>query len=160
MNKVTLFGKAACITLCAAALILAAPANAAQPAQTLPPRPTLVPAPTATPAAGAVNVFQTGDPGSRIELSIADSALRTRAGRYAIVQWGDPNGGWHNIDGWQTRLDGAVAGAPQWWVHPREFGKGPFRWAVYRDRERAPETVSVPFWMPGHSGQLMRVELR
>jgi hypothetical protein len=55
------------------------------------------------------------------------------AGSNAGVQWQDPNGAWHNVDGWQGGTAQSVDGNPfqQWTVFPANFGQGPFRWVVY-----------------------------
>ena len=86
----------------------------------LPPRPTVGPgdrsraAPTPVPVVGQIRLHVT-----------------PRQGRYwSVVQWQDEQGTWHDVGGWT----GAVTtGSIMWWVEEKDFGKGPFRWAVYQE---------------------------
>ncbi len=68
-----------------------------------------------------------GDEQSYIELRLTGGA----ATAVTIVQWQDPQGGWHDVDGWQTPAHSLV----RWAVYPRDFNTGPFRWAVYAGRD-------------------------
>jgi len=104
----------------------------------LPPRPTptAVPMPSSTPQ-GARIVLQT---------------LQTQAEMWTVVQWQDINGDWHNVDGWRgSSVDGSV----QWWVAQKDFGTGPFRWAVYSSEEGELSAASETFHMPTDANQTL-----
>jgi len=62
---------------------------------------------------------------------------------WAVVQWLDGLGEWHDVDGWRGELEEQRV---TWWVSPKHFGDGPFRWVVYRSADGE----------AGH-GQLVRV---
>jgi len=75
----------------------------------LPPRPT---PPTAVPSSAPQG---------------ANIVLQTQAGMWSVVQWQDVNGNWNDVEGWRGTVgDGFV----KWWVAQKDFGTGPFRWAV------------------------------
>ncbi len=94
--------------LAVALLTFAAQAHA----DDLPPRPT--PSPSApAPDVATITLALNGTPN----------------GAYTVVQWKDPSGGWHNVEGWQHAVDASQQ--VRWAVYPRDFGDGPFRWAVY-----------------------------
>ncbi len=84
-------------------------------------------------------------------------APSARAGVWTVVQWQDNAGGWHDVEGWQGTLD---AGEQKtWWLAPNLFGKGPFRWLVYRgDRARLLAT-SASFYLPDSAGEEHQVEM-
>jgi len=71
---------------------------------------------------------------------------------WTVVEWQDPEGTWHAVDGWQGTLDevevedGVVVGRKTWWVGEEDLGAGPFRWVV-RDRDEA-VGMSEPFVLP------------
>jgi hypothetical protein len=71
------------------------------------------------------------------------------AGAWAVVQWQDSAGGWHDVEGWR----GALSGSGRWWVHPKDFGAGPFRWIVTRGPGGAELGSSEPFNLPGQPNQ-------
>ena len=64
---------------------------------------------------------------------------------WTVVQWQDDQGNWHDVEGWQGTLD---AGHKKWWVDLKDFGRGPFRWLVYRDDPGEPQFMSEPFYLP------------
>jgi hypothetical protein len=78
--------------------------------------------------------------GAYIELVGSD----VPAGAWGVVQWQDSAGGWHNVEGWQ----GLMVNSSRWWVHPKDFGTGPFRWAVLNAPGGAVLKVSEPFQLP------------
>jgi hypothetical protein len=77
------------------------------------------------------------------------------AGAWAAVQWQDSAGGWHEVEGWR----GAVAGSSHWWVHPKDFGKGSFRWVVMAGAGGVQWAVSPSFNLPGQPNETLRVEV-
>ena len=90
----------------------------------------------------------------------AHIVLRARsapAGVWTVVQWQDSAGGWHDVDGWQGTLD--AGDQKMWWLAPNLFGKGPFRWSVYRgDRARLLVTSAL-FYLPDSAGEERQVEV-
>ncbi|TEU10265.1 MAG: hypothetical protein E3J21_26870 [Anaerolineales bacterium] len=89
--------------------------------------------------------------GSCIELHV----YPPQPGLWAIVQWQDSAGGWHDIEGWQGTLE---EGHKQvWWVAPGIFGKGPFRWAIYQSRGGQLLVTSDSFYLPDSAGKKVRV---
>lgn len=88
--------------------------------------------------------------GGAIELFVTRAAQPV----YAIVQWQDGLGGWHNVDGWRGRVeDNRVL----WFVPEDMFGDGPFRWVLYDEQETL--ATSDPFSLPTFSGQIVRVSV-
>ena len=75
---------------------------------------------------------------------------------WAVVQWQDSAGDWHDVEGWQGPLRG---GTKKWWVSQGDFGKGPFRWTVYQGQEGELLATSAPFYLPGTASELVRVEV-
>jgi hypothetical protein len=71
-------------------------------------------------------------------------------GAWSVVQWQDINGDWQDVDGWRGTLDGS--GQRRWWVAAKDFGSGPFRWAVG-------EAVSAPFNLPAVGAETRVVTL-
>lgn len=47
---------------------------------------------------------------------------------WTVVQWQDSQGVWRDVEGWRGE---AAHGEISWWVAEKDFGKGPFRWAIY-----------------------------
>jgi len=121
-------------------LLLIAPVAALPPR---PPRPTHV-TPTAT--AQSVTTSPVMD-GGYIQLQLSGQFT----GLQAIVQWEDGNGNWHNVSGWQNTLSQSII---KWWVAPADFGKGPFRWALYQDTPANIVATSASFYLPA-SDQLV-----
>ena len=75
---------------------------------------------------------------------------------WTVVQWQDESG-WHDVESWQAR--------PQeswviWNVEKKDFGKGPFRWAVFEGQERGePVAFSEEFYLPQRPGQELSLEV-
>ncbi|MEM7029304.1 MAG: hypothetical protein AAF629_07045 [Chloroflexota bacterium] len=70
-------------------------------------------------------------------------------GSSAVVQWLGSDGNWHDVDGWRS----TYAGSATWWVAPKDFGTGPFRWVVYNGSASSKTIVaqSESFTLPsGH----------
>lgn len=61
--------------------------------------------------------------GANIEVHVLDAPSEA----WSVVQWQDANGDWQTVEGWQGTLENGVR---RWWVHPKDFDTGPFRWVV------------------------------
>jgi hypothetical protein len=87
------------------------------------------------PARGAVAGWpvrpkDTPTPGSKlvrgaIELHV--TGLHQSAPLFAVVQWQDGLGRWHDIDEWRGEIKGDRV---TWDVAAKDLGSGPFRWLV------------------------------
>jgi hypothetical protein len=122
------------------------PVPTAQAGSGLPPRAT--PAPTQGEQEHRQKEVLTG---AYIELK--GSAAST--GSWGIVQWQDNAGGWHDVEGWQ----GTLPVSARWWVHPKDFHTGPFRWLVRQGAEGSLVGTSAPFSLPTTANQVVWVEM-
>jgi hypothetical protein len=113
----------------------------------LPPRPTV---PTPTPASKSKSVT-----GAGIELWVTSSTSPL----YAVVQWQDGLGEWHDVEGWRGRVeDGHVL----WFVSKDHFGQGPFRWLLYQDAAAPAASAlatSESFDLPDKPNMVVRVRV-
>ena len=128
----------------------------------LPPRPTVT-APSA----------DEGDEGGLLPVpTVAHLSLEvtpTQQRYWSVVQWQDAQGAWHDVTGWRGDV---VNGSIHWWVDEKDFGKGPFRWAVYQSGgpivqlgegrfvylgEQAVLAISQPFYLPTGSAQSLTI---
>jgi len=91
--------------------------------------------------------------GAYIELYLSGSAVNP----WAVVQWQDQAGNWHNVEGWQGRLD--TANYQRWWVAWGNFGQGPFRWIITNGPGGAVLEASLPFTLPADSVSHVQVTL-
>ena len=89
--------------------------------------------------------------GAHIELVGVEAA----GGGWSVVQWQDSHGDWHDVDGWQ----GDLAGSRRWWVHPRDFGRGPFRWVVQSEPGGSITALSGPFHLPAFPNETRLVSV-
>lgn len=72
---------------------------------------------------------------------------------WAVVQWQDGLGEWHDIDSWRGQVeDGYVL----WFVSEDLFGAGPFRWLV-TDQDGQTLGSSESFDMPLYRGTITSV---
>ena len=86
---------------------------------------------------------------------------------WTVVQWQDPyTRYWHDVDGWRGGLDdvtvdegGAVLGGKGWWVAEKDFGTGPFRWAIFQGQRGELLSVSEPFDLPDSTGATATIEV-
>jgi len=122
---------------------LAAPTSAGSE---LPPRPTLTPTP-APPHEGS-------EVGAHIVLEVVDAP----ADAWSVVQWQDFAGGWHDVEGWRGSLD--QSGMRRWWVAPKDFDTGPFRWVVTQGQGGAIVWVSESFSLPAKGRETVLVTNR
>jgi hypothetical protein len=83
-----------------------------------------------------------------IELHVTSA----HAGLYSVVQWPGRET-WHDVDGWRHAVD--TDGTWRWAVAPRDYGTGPFRWAIY-DCPQGQLLATTPlFRLPKSAGELV-----
>jgi hypothetical protein len=139
------------------ALFLIGTAGLAYAGPELPPRETPVPAQPPQDGDGNYN-----EPvGAHIVLHVPSASvwiLGSPDTAWTLVQWQDSAGSWHDVDGWQGTLD--HGDQKIWWLAPDLFGKGPFRWLVYRgaDRDRLIAT-SDAFYLPDSPGAELQIQV-
>ena len=102
---------------------------------------------TATPSQPSVTPEPYLQTGGLIELRLQAPP----ATAWTVVQWQDALGGWHVVEGWQGTLDDGVAKV--WWVAPKDFNTGPFRWVIYEKRDGKVWGMSQSFNLPAVVGQ-------
>ncbi len=112
----------------------------------LPPRPTPVPTKTPTPAPSTSDSLSQSERsekpiGAYIELSRPANGN----GLWTVVQWQRSDGRWHDVEGWRGTFE---EGKKVWWVASSDFGKGPFRWAVYQGQGGVLLGISPSFNLP------------
>lgn len=83
-------------------------------------------------------------PASPVGAYISLQAGAVPAGAWSVVQWQDSNGDWQMVEGWQ----GPAASNTRWWVAAKDFGRGPFRWAILSGPGGAVLEASSPFTLP------------
>jgi hypothetical protein len=64
---------------------------------------------------------------------------------WSEVQWQDADGNWQVVEGWRGSL---VDGTIRWWVDPKDFNTGPFRWVVFDQPGGTVRAVSEGFYLP------------
>jgi hypothetical protein len=107
--------------------------------------------PTATPVQD-----EPYNPGATIWLYVPDG-LTTM---WTVVQWQDAFGGWHDVDGWRGHLDDGQGQMKIWWVAPKDFNTGPFRWQVYSSDENGRLLgYSETFNLPGGVNDIVYVQI-
>jgi hypothetical protein len=74
---------------------------------------------------------------------------------WTVVQWRDALGEWHDVEGWQAMLDDADS--KRWWVAPKDFGAGPFRWQVLTAPAGEMLLLSEVFMLPAEDRAILRV---
>jgi hypothetical protein len=131
----------------------------AAPASALPPRHTATPTAMPTATSSPVEAFTLRYGYIELQVFVPYTAsIAPATPLWATVQWGDAAGQWHDVEGWQGPLQ-RVDSEPQpysqvrWWVYARDYGKGPFRWAIYQagtpaSVRGAQLMVSGPFTLP------------
>jgi len=87
--------------------------------------------------------------GAWLELQVAN----VPAGAWAGVEWQTSAGDWQAVDGWQ----GALPESSRWWVAPKDFGSGPFRWVVSRGQGGPLLGASQPFRLPAAPDETLAV---
>ena len=99
------------------------------------------------------------DGGLEPERSVKGGAIELHVdpfepGRAAVVQWQDGLGEWHDVDGWRGEMEEKRV---TWFVAPKDFDTGPFRWVVYRFADGKVLATSESFDLPSGNGHVIRV---
>lgn len=132
-------------------LLLRWPLAAEAGPSSIPPRQT--PTPMSPPDTDNDNDGPDKPIGAYIELQVQPR----QSGLWSIIQWQDSTGAWRDVEGWQGTLD--ETGGRRWWVAAKDFGKGPFRWTVYRRQGDDLLATSQPFNLPQGANEVMQMEL-
>ncbi len=95
------------------------------------------------------------DGGTPLLASIELFASSASSGAWSVVQWQDPQGGWHDVEGWRSDLG---AGYQHWTVEAKDFGTGLFRWQV---RQGGPDgsvlSSSESFTLPAGANETLQI---
>ncbi len=98
-------------------------------------------------------------PGAPIVLTVAAPP----ASAWTAVQWGDAGRtAWHNVENWVAPLALDQNGQMRWLVDPKDFGTGPFRWALYdKDPARGGKILgaSQPFNFPSRENETVSASI-
>ena len=76
---------------------------------------------------------------------------------WTVVQWVDEQEDWHDVEGWRGHLNHPTY--VSWRVLHSEFGKGPFRWVVYDEKEGNVLAISKLFRLPNNNGEILKIEV-
>ena len=128
-------------------LFVQSTASMVQAGPNLPPRST----PTPSPDNGDGDDGDSDPSGAYIELQ----AVNSPPGAWAVVQWQDSGGGWHDVPGWRGLLK--PGGHERWWVAAKDFGTGPFRWSVTREPGGALLGSSQAFNLPDQANDTLQI---
>jgi hypothetical protein len=94
--------------------------------------------------------------------TISVAAPDAPEGAWVGVQWQDRAGGWHNVAGWQTELTAAEetqVPSQEWAVYAEDYGRGPFRWVIYREQGGPVWATSPRFFLPNGAGAELMMTL-
>ena len=87
---------------------------------------------------------------SAIRLSVSWLSARMAdahtSGLQTVVQWSG-NNTWYDVDGWRAPL-GPQGGAINWSVGAKDYGSGPFRWAIHDAATKTLIATTNPFMLP------------
>jgi hypothetical protein len=111
--------------------------------------PGLPPRETPTPARSGDDDDDDAGSASPVGAYISLQAGGVPAGAWSVVQWQDSAGNWHEVEGWR----GSAANSSRWWVHPKDFGTGPFRWLVTTEPGGTVLKVSEPLSLPSGANE-------
>lgn len=92
-------------------------------------------------------------PGAHIQLHVSPAPPDL----WTEVEWQGEDGTWHLVEGWRAPL--GLEGERRWRVSYFDFGKGPYRWTVYRGEGGRLLTASQPFTLPDDSYQIIDREV-
>ncbi len=77
---------------------------------------------------------------------------------WSEVEWKNGNEDWHLVDGWMGPLEETATGMSKRWTIPGHiFGKGPFRWTLYKEQNDELLGQSEIFYMPTTDEQVVKV---
>ncbi len=79
------------------------------------------------------------------------------AGDWSVVQWQDPTGGWHDVEGWRSEL--SSGDYQRWAVEAKDFSDGPFRWQVTQGLGGAVLGTSESFNLPAGANEIVPVKV-
>jgi hypothetical protein len=164
------------VIICTLAIIVLVPSLANAAPIPLPPRPIVQPTAELpdrpTPDATAEPVPASLSTGSLIRLQLqlpSETLSRVDSWQmlWTVVQWQDPEGSWHDVEGWQGTFDDftddtkqrVAEGQKLWWVAPGDLGTGPFRWLIKQSHDGEHLAISAPFQLPDTDGTLLPVEV-
>jgi hypothetical protein len=120
-----------------------------------PQRPPVTPGPRPPVVKGASEAHDDDDRdelvGAHIELQVSSAP----PGAWTVVQWQDYAGDWHAVEGWRGTLEAGER--KRWWVAHKDFGTGPFRWALYGSQGGQLLGTSDPFYLPDAANEMMSV---
>ena len=118
------------------------------------PRPTITPIPRSTLTTETTDSNDSDESlaNSRIILQSESETITTTF--VTVVQWQDTSNHWIDVDGWRGQFD--HQGRVRWWVAPKDFKTGEFRWAIFSPYGNKNEVVwvSESFYLPD-SGQML-----
>ena len=98
------------------------------------------------------------DGGTRpLMTSIVLQVQPPQGGLWTVVQWEDSGGNWHDVEGWRGEL--GTSGTRVWQVVSKDFGTGPFRWALFQGQDGRLVTASQSFRLPSKANEVVRVEV-
>ncbi len=104
-------------------------------------------APTPTPTGG-------NDP-QPVVATIALEVPADWSSAWAVVQWQDGLGAWHDVAGWR----GWLPDNNRQWVVAQDFATGPFRWVVMAEPEGPALGVSESFYLPSAANEWLWVTI-
>ncbi len=148
LQKHLLIGLVILLAIAGGPVLTAIPAQAAPPA--LPPRPE--PPPTNPSTGSQDNDDGSGGQDEQVGAYIRLQVEAAQSGLQAGVQWQDSAGGWHAVESWQGPV--SAGGTQQWWVAPKDFNTGPFRWVVGQGA-----ATSSPFNLPQQGNSVLQINL-
>ncbi len=90
--------------------------------------------------------------GAYIELQ---SLPATMLEGWTVVQWQNEKSDWYDVEGWQGTPD--PGGGKRWWVAPKNFGTGPFRWVVTQGKGGPSVGESDPFDLPSEANKTIHI---
>ena len=161
--KRVLFGSITLSCLLLALICLPSLAEAQLP---LPPRPPSRPTPTSNPTPLPAPPPVPED-GAAIQLLVhPDEPQNWREPGpwrdiFSTVQWQGETGEWHDVLGWRGPMDIFWSGGAikTWWLSRDLYGRGPFRWVIYREFEGPVLAISESFSLPTVDGALKQIDV-
>jgi len=111
---------------------------------------------SALPTRGAPTPTPTGSNDQQPVVAAIELEVPTDwASAWAVVQWQDGLGAWHDVEGWR----GWLPDNGRQWVVAKDFATGPFRWVVMAEPEGPVLGVSDSFYLPGAANEWLKVSI-